>query len=102
MGSLDLPIELGGARLDVDMSDSFVLNVPMEQSLKPVNPVGAQRVDTKWESLDHVVHEIDGVLLRVPSIDPQRPDPRSIVDGRVLEPTHPVAISRLGSVNLSV
>ena len=53
--------------------------------------VGADHVDAKRELLDHVVHEVDRVLLGVTSVDLERPDARGVVDRGVLEPPHGLA-----------
>ena len=53
VGSLDLAVELRRPRLDIDMSDPLVLNVPVELSLEFVTPVGSERVQRqpKWQRL---------------------------------------------------
>jgi hypothetical protein len=41
-------------------------------------------MDPEWESFYHVIDEVDGACLIVPSVDLQGPDPRGVIDGRVL------------------
>jgi hypothetical protein len=46
----------------------------------PLN-VGLDDLDGERELGQHVVHELDGALLRVAFVDPQHPDPGAVVDG---------------------
>jgi hypothetical protein len=71
--ALDLPVELRRARLDVDVPDALVGQVPVEEDLEPVAAVRAHRVDAEGELPDDMVDERDGVLLRVAAIDLEGP-----------------------------
>jgi hypothetical protein len=95
MRSLDLPIQLRRPGLDVDMADVPIGQVPAEQGLELVTAVGAHSVDGKWERRDDVVHEGDGVLLRVATIDSQRSNARGIVNGCVLVTPEPLPTGAL-------
>ena len=68
--------------------------------------VGPDRVNPERELLDHAVYEIDGVLLSMTSIDPQSPNPGSIVNGSISESTDLLAFAVLESkerhINLDV
>ena len=66
------------------MPDALILDVPVEQGLPFMSPIGTDRVDAEGELLDHVVDEVDRVLLIVPWVDLQGADPRGVIDGRVL------------------
>jgi len=93
--SLDFAIELGRTRLDVDMTDPFIFNLPMKQSLKLVASIGSYGMDSEGELLDNVVNEVDGVFLCKARVALQRPNPGGVVDGRILETTNLSAIGIL-------
>jgi hypothetical protein len=82
--ALDLAVEVGLARLDVDVAHAEVLHVPVELRLPLVPVVGADRVDAEGEALDHVVDEVDRALLVVARVDAQSADPGRVVDRREL------------------
>ena len=67
------------------MPDSPVLDMPVELRLKLITPICTNRVDAKWELVDRVVNEFDGVCLIVTIVDPEGSHPRGVVDGRVLK-----------------
>ena len=50
-----------------------------------MSTIGSDRMDPERELFNHVVDEVDGVLLRVTPIDLQRPDAGGVIDGRILE-----------------
>lgn len=50
--------------------------------------VGADRRDAERELLAYVIDEVDGMLLRVPRIEIQRPNKSCVVDARVLVAPH--------------
>ena len=88
MGSLDLAVELRRARLDdMHVADAFVFDMPMEQSLELMAPICANGMDAKRKLIDHVIYEINGVVLSMTSVDLQSPDPGGIIYGSVLETT---------------
>lgn len=62
--------------------------MPVEQGLELVTVVGADHRGAEGELLDNIINEVDGVLLRVPLVDLQRPDAGGVVDGGVLEAPH--------------
>ena len=95
VGSLDLPVELWRARFDVHMPYPLVFNVPVEQRLELVTPIGPDRVNPKRELLDSLVNEIDRARLVVTPVNLESYDPCGIVDGRVLEATDFGAVSSL-------
>jgi len=74
----------------------------VELRLELVPSVRANRVDPEWETLDHVIHEGDRALLRVPSIDPESSDPRRVVDGRVLISLHAASVRAVQREKLHV
>ncbi len=63
-------------------------DMPVEERLELVAAVGSDGLDPEGELLDDVIDEVDGVGLRVTPVDLQRPNPRRIIDGRVLIPSH--------------
>ena len=84
MRPFHLPIELRRPGLDVDVPNAMVGEVPVELGLKFMPPVGSHRMHPNRELLDHVVEEVEGVLLGVPRRDPEGADARGIVNGGVL------------------
>ena len=86
-GALDLPVQLWGAGLEVDVLDALVREVPMKQRLELMAAVGAHRVHADGKRPGHVVCEGDGVLLCVSPVDAERADPSGIIDRRVLGAT---------------
>lgn len=86
--SLNLAIQLRRSRLDVNMADAIVIDVPVELGLPLVASICSDRMDSEWELVDDVVHEVDGIGLCVTRIDLQSPDSGRIIDGCVLIPTH--------------
>jgi len=56
----------------------------MEESLELVAAVRADGAYPERELLHHVVDEVDGIRLGVPTIDLECTDPRRVVDRRVL------------------
>ena len=71
------------------MPHPLVGYVPVEQRLELVATVGADGVDPEWEPLNHVVDEVDGVLLGVPVVNLERADAGGVIDRRVLKPPDP-------------
>ena len=53
-------------RLDVDVLNALIGQMPMELRLELVATVGPDGVNPERELLDHVVEEVDGVLLGMP------------------------------------
>ena len=80
MGSLDLPVQLRRARLDVDMLHPQISDVPVEQGLELVTSIRADHADSEREPLDDVVDEIDGVRLRLTFVGLQRANSDGIID----------------------
>lgn len=67
-----------------------------------MGPIGPDRVDPKWELLDHVVNEVDRARLVVAPVNLERSGPCGIVNGRVLEGTDLGAVSGLDVQELHV
>lgn len=59
--------------------------MPVELGLELVTTIGPDRLDSEWETLDHVVDKRNRICLRMLGVDLVCPNPRGIVDGRVLE-----------------
>jgi len=95
MRPLDLAVELRGSRLDVDVLDAPVGHMPVEECLKLVSSVGTDRVNAKRELLDHVVDEIDCILLGVARVDLESGDSRRVINRGVLKPPDDPAVSLL-------
>ncbi len=69
MRSFHLAVELRSTWSDVDVLHAQVCNMPMEERLKLVAAIRLDGADSKGELLDHVVDEVDGIGLRVASVD---------------------------------
>ena len=69
MRAFDLPVQLRCTRLDIDVADAVVGQVPMKQSLELMPAVRADGVNPERELAHDVVDERDGVRLRVSSVD---------------------------------
>ncbi len=77
-------------RLDVDVPDALIFDMPMEFGLERVAIVGAHLADLEQEECDHGIDEVDGVGLIVPVVDFQGAHTGGVIDGRVL-----IALDRL-------
>lgn len=84
MGALHFAVELRAARLDVNVADTLVLDMPMELCLELMTIVGAYLLDAEWKLLDDVIHEIDGARLSVALVNFQGAHPRGVVNRCVL------------------
>ena len=63
MRPLDLSVQLGRSRFDVDVFHAFVCNVPVEERLELVAAIRADRLDPKRELLNDEIDEVDGTFL---------------------------------------
>ena len=68
MGAFDLAVELWRARLDVDVTNALVFDVPVKLGLELVPAVGSDALHTKREFLKHILNEDNGVFLIVARI----------------------------------
>ena len=69
MRSFHLSIQLRRARLDVDMTDALVLDMPMKFGLEFVSPVCADFPYSERKLFDDVIDKITGVFLVVTRVD---------------------------------
>ena len=60
----DFPIQSRGARLDVNMLDALVVDMPVKPSLILMPPVVSDRVDPERKLLNHAIHELDSTLCK--------------------------------------
>ena len=65
MRSLDLPVQLWRASLDVDVFHAQVGDMPVEERLELVAAVGSNGSNAERELLDHIVDEVDRIGLGV-------------------------------------
>ncbi len=94
MRSLDLPVQLWRASLDVDVFHAQVGDMPVEERLELVAAVGSNGSNAERELLDHIVDEVDRIGLGVALVDFQCANSRRIVDRRVLiAPDRPTSFS---------
>ena len=87
----DLAIELRGPRLAVDVLNALIDQMPMELRLELVATVGSDGVNPERERLDHIVEEVDGVLLGMPWVNLDGADARGVINGRELVATRRLA-----------
>ena len=87
MGSLDLAVQLRSSAFDIGMTDTLILDMPVELGLELVAVVGSDLFDTKRELVDDVIDEVDRVCLCVLVVDFECPDTRCVIDRRILEPS---------------
>ena len=83
MRSLYLAIELRGAGLDVNMPNTLVFDMPVEQSLKFMSSIGTYLLNTEPECVDDMIDKVIGIFLGMSRVNLQRPNPCCIIDGRV-------------------
>ena len=85
MRALHLAIQSRCSRFDIDVAYASILQVPVEFGLEFVAIVGTNGIDPERELGNDVIHEVDRILLRVPLINLEGANARSIIDCRVLE-----------------
>ena len=66
------------------MTDSLVLDVPMELGLEFMTVIRPDLLYTERELLDDVVNKVDCISLSVPLVDFQSPHTRCVIDRGVL------------------
>ncbi len=69
VGAFDLPVEPWCGRLDVDVADAAVEEVPVEGALELGAVVGLDALDPKRKLLGDVVEELDRGLLVVAGLE---------------------------------
>ena len=65
LGSLNLDVQLRNSGFDISLSDTQILNMPMELRLELMATIGSDLLDTKRELGDDVVNKGNRVLLRM-------------------------------------
>ena len=63
MGAFHLAVELWRARLDVDVANALVFDVPVKLGLEFVPAVGSDALHTKRDFFKHILNEGNGVFL---------------------------------------
>ena len=63
MGEFGLAVELWRARLDVDVANAFVFDVPVKLGLEFVPAVGSDALHTRRERLQYIIEKGDRVGL---------------------------------------
>ena len=92
MRSFDFSVELWRSRFNVYVPHTLILDMPMKLSLKLMASICSDRMDTEREFLNHIINKFNGILLIVTWVDFQRPDPGSIIYGRILKTSDSVAL----------
>jgi hypothetical protein len=72
--------------LDIDMSNSHVLHMPVKLGLKLMTFIRPYCVDGKGKSLGDIVDEINGVSPGVLLVDLDSADANGMVDSCILKP----------------
>jgi hypothetical protein len=86
--SLDLTVQAGCARANVNMPDVAGLDVPMKLRLELGAVIGLNDVDAERQSAHHLVNELDRRALIARVEDLEDPDPRAIVNrGELKQPS---------------
>lgn len=84
MRSLNFHILMRAAFFDINMSHSQVLKMPVEQSLRFMAVIGLDGMNSERKFIANVVDEINGTLLVVPGVYPQRPWSGGVIDASIL------------------
>ena len=69
MRAFDFSVELRTARFDVCVAYTLVLDMPVEFGLELMTVVSSDLLDTERELFNDVIDKVDGVGLRVPSVN---------------------------------
>jgi hypothetical protein len=85
MRSFNFPIELGRSRFNIDVPYPFVLDMPVKLSLKLMASVCSDRMDTEGKLFNHIINELDSILLIMTRINFHGPDPGCIINSRILK-----------------
>lgn len=78
--ALDRAVQARRRRLDLDVLDALVEDLPGELGLELRTVVGLDPQDLERELLEDVVDELDRDLLVEPVVEPQDPQARAVVD----------------------
>src|SRR3990170_4515249 len=100
--ALDLAVEPGGTRLDVDVLNPSVQDVPVEARLELRAVVGLDDLHPEGQTLEDVVDELDRRLLVQSVVDLQYPEPRAIIDGGELVVALPGALQRRDELHIDL
>jgi hypothetical protein len=92
VGSLDPAVEAGCGRLDVEVANALVQDMPVERRAELGAVVGLDQLDSEGKLLEGVVDKLDRGLLVEPVIDLEHPKTRAVVNGGELV----VLLSRAG------
>jgi hypothetical protein len=57
--SLHFTIQLRGSRLDIHVSDSPILHIPMEMNLPLISAVRNDGMAAEWKLLNHIINEVN-------------------------------------------
>ena len=84
--SFDFAVELRCAAFDVGVPDPEIFDMSMELGLELMTVVSSNLANAEWELFDDVIHEVDGVCLRVLLVDLESPNSACIIYRCILEP----------------
>lgn len=97
-----LTVQLRRAALDVGMADAKILDMPMEFGLEFMAIIRLDFTDAEWELFNDMINKVDRIGLCVLFVNLQRPNPRSVIDGGVLEAAdlHPLFANESQELNI--
>ena len=85
MGPLNLPVKSRCSRLDINMTNPLVFNMPVELGLELMAIVRSDGLNTERKFIYNIIDEVDGILLIMSLIDFKSSNACSIVNRGVLE-----------------
>lgn len=101
MGSFDLAVQPWGTRLDADVADALVEQVPVEGLAAFLTVVGLDLLDGEGELGQHVVGELDCGLLVVAGVGAQDAQPGCSRRSRCIGGSASCGLWPSGSMNLT-
>ena len=63
MRSFYLPVELRGAGFDINMPNTLVFDMPVEQGLEFMSPIRSYLLNTERKLVDDMIDKMNGIFL---------------------------------------
>jgi hypothetical protein len=92
MRALNLTIKTRRPGFDIDVMNSAVVTMPMEECLELMAVISPYGIDPEWELVNYVIDKINGVFLGMAPVYPQSPDSGGIINSGVLKTPNPFSI----------
>jgi hypothetical protein len=83
--TLYLAIKARRPRFDIDVMDSAVVTMPMEERLELMAVISPYGIDPEWELVNYVIDKTNGVFLCMATVYFQSPDSGGIINSGVLK-----------------